>query len=124
MADTTPSANEPRASRADSTASAISATSSAPPAPDREPAPAREMPLPPPFATKKPVPSWATGGDSSTEHQQQQQQHSAAGRRTSHVLFEGLTAQKRKGDPDSVARRQSFNEQRTAPGFIGQMWNR
>ncbi|KAK4111771.1 hypothetical protein N656DRAFT_798663 [Canariomyces notabilis] len=44
-------------------------------------------------------------------------------RRSSGHLFEGLTAQKRKDDPASVARRQSLNEQRPPPGFIGQMWN-
>ncbi|KAK4128601.1 hypothetical protein N657DRAFT_639084 [Parathielavia appendiculata] len=107
-----PSGNEPRATRSDSTASASSATSG-PPVSDRELP--REMPLPPPFATKVPVPSWA--GGSSKEQQQN------ARRKSSHVLFEGLTAQKRKGDPESVARRQSFNEQRPPPGFIGQMWN-
>ncbi|KAL2133917.1 hypothetical protein VTI74DRAFT_1391 [Chaetomium olivicolor] len=44
-------------------------------------------------------------------------------RRSSHTLFEGLTAQKRKDDPVSIARRQSLNEQRPQTGFIGQMWN-
>jgi hypothetical protein len=44
-------------------------------------------------------------------------------RRASHGLFEGLTAQKRKDDPASMARRQSMNEQRPRSGFIGQMWN-
>lgn len=39
-------------------------------------------------------------------------------------LFEGLTAQKRKDDPESIARRQSMNEQRPKSGFIGQMWNK
>ncbi|KAK3372487.1 hypothetical protein B0H63DRAFT_298495 [Podospora didyma] len=48
----------------------------------------------------------------------------ASPRRTSsHGLFEGLTAQKRKDDPASMTRRQSMNEQRPAVGFIGQMWN-
>ena len=44
-------------------------------------------------------------------------------RRSSHGLFEGLTQQKRKDDPVSMARRQSMNDQRPKPGFIGQMWN-
>lgn len=44
-------------------------------------------------------------------------------RRASHGLFEGLTAQKRKDDPASVARRQSLSEQRPKVGFIGTMWN-
>ncbi|KAK0632360.1 hypothetical protein B0T14DRAFT_560060 [Immersiella caudata] len=46
-------------------------------------------------------------------------------RRASHGgLFEGLQNQKRNNnDPASVARRQSMNEQRPKPGFIGQMWN-
>jgi hypothetical protein len=48
----------------------------------------------------------------------------ASPRRASHgVLFEGLQNQKRNNDPASVARRQSMNEQRPKPGFIGQMWN-
>jgi len=42
----------------------------------------------------------------------------------SHGLFEGLTAQKRKDDPASIARRQSMHEQRPRSGFIGQMWNK
>ncbi|GAB1310973.1 hypothetical protein MFIFM68171_01183 [Madurella fahalii] len=45
-------------------------------------------------------------------------------RRASGVLFEGLTAQKRKDDPASIARRQSLSEQRPKAGFIGQMWNK
>lgn len=44
-------------------------------------------------------------------------------RRASHGLFEGLTAQKRRDDPESIARRQSMSEQRPKSGFIGQMWN-
>ncbi|KAL2154310.1 hypothetical protein VTH82DRAFT_2986 [Thermothelomyces myriococcoides] len=44
-------------------------------------------------------------------------------RRTSHPLFESLTAQKRRDDPASIARRQSLSEQRPKPGFFGQMWN-
>lgn len=43
---------------------------------------------------------------------------------SSHVLFESLQAQKRRDDPASVARRQSFNEQRPQGGFLGQMWNK
>jgi len=102
MADNLPSGTEFRAGRSDSTASASSTGSSA--------------------AT-----GWAN---------QMQQQKPAQGtvparpnpqspsfRRPSHPLFEGLTAQKRKDDPASMARRQSLNEQRPAPGFIGQMWN-
>lgn len=49
---------------------------------------------------------------------------SPIGRRSSHGLFEGLTAQKRKDDPISLARRQSMNDQRPKPGFIGQMWSK
>lgn len=49
---------------------------------------------------------------------------SPVGRRSSHGLFEGLTAQKRKDDPISLARRQSMNDQRPKPGFIGQMWSK
>ncbi|SPQ18745.1 05835e87-1a36-4e86-bac8-1803a1313188 [Thermothielavioides terrestris] len=45
-------------------------------------------------------------------------------RRSSRTLSEGLTAQKRKDDPVSIARRQSLNEQRPQPGFFGQMWNK
>ncbi|KAK3906952.1 hypothetical protein C8A05DRAFT_11301 [Staphylotrichum tortipilum] len=45
-------------------------------------------------------------------------------RRSSHTLFEGLTAQKRKDDPISIARRQSMSEQRPNTGFIGKMWNK
>jgi hypothetical protein len=48
---------------------------------------------------------------------------SPTGRRSSNGLFEGLTAQKRKEDPISVARRLSMSDQRRKPGFIGQMWN-
>jgi len=48
---------------------------------------------------------------------------SPAGRRLSHGLFESLTTQKRKEDPISIARRQSMNDQRQKPGFIGKMWN-
>ncbi|KAK4153408.1 hypothetical protein C8A00DRAFT_33838 [Chaetomidium leptoderma] len=44
-------------------------------------------------------------------------------RRASHALFETLTAQKRKDDPISIARRQSMSEQRPTSGFIGKMWN-
>jgi len=44
-------------------------------------------------------------------------------RRTSHGLFEGLTAQKRRNDPESVARRQSLSEQRPPSGFIAKMWD-
>ncbi|KAK0745903.1 hypothetical protein B0T18DRAFT_428959 [Schizothecium vesticola] len=44
-------------------------------------------------------------------------------RRSSQGLFEGLTAQKRKDDPISIARRQSMSDQRPKPGFIGQMWS-
>jgi hypothetical protein len=44
-------------------------------------------------------------------------------RRSSHALFETLTAQKRGTDPASVARRQSMSEQRPQAGFLGQMWN-
>ncbi|KAK4170215.1 hypothetical protein QBC43DRAFT_2039 [Cladorrhinum sp. PSN259] len=43
--------------------------------------------------------------------------------RRSSNLFEGLENQKRRSDPDSIARRQSMNEQRIAPGFLGKMWN-
>jgi hypothetical protein len=73
------------------------------------------MHLPPPIASK--VPTWP-GRHTTTE------QGGAAHRRPSHTLFEGLTAQKRKDDPASVARRQSLNEQRPTAGFIGQMWNK
>ncbi|KAJ4295973.1 hypothetical protein N0V88_004675 [Collariella sp. IMI 366227] len=45
-------------------------------------------------------------------------------RRSSHTLFETLTAQKRSNDPASIARRQSMSEQRPQSGFIGQMWNK
>lgn len=48
----------------------------------------------------------------------------SVGRRSSHGLFEGLTAQKRNNDPVSLARRQSMNDQRPKPGFIGQMWSK
>ncbi|KAK3694727.1 hypothetical protein B0T22DRAFT_79777 [Podospora appendiculata] len=48
---------------------------------------------------------------------------STSSRRASHGLFEGLTAQKRKDDPASMARRQSMNEQRPQAGIIGKMWN-
>jgi len=48
---------------------------------------------------------------------------SPTGRRSSHGLFEGLTAQKRKEDPISIARRQSLSDQRPQPGFLGKMWN-
>jgi hypothetical protein len=44
-------------------------------------------------------------------------------RRASHGLFEGLTAQKRRNDPASVARRQSLSEQRPPTGFIAKMWD-
>ncbi|KAL1841274.1 hypothetical protein VTJ49DRAFT_7276 [Mycothermus thermophilus] len=44
--------------------------------------------------------------------------------RSSQHLFESLEAQKRKNDPVSMARRQSINEQKPAPGFIGRMWNK
>ncbi|CCC06494.1 hypothetical protein SMACR_04887 [Sordaria macrospora] len=44
-------------------------------------------------------------------------------RRSSHGLFEGLTAQKRRNDPASVARRQSLSEQRPSTGFIAKMWD-
>ncbi|KAK3937058.1 hypothetical protein QBC46DRAFT_344949 [Diplogelasinospora grovesii] len=46
----------------------------------------------------------------------------AGQRRRSSQLFQGLTAQKRKEDPVSVARRQSMNEQRPQVGFFGTMW--
>jgi len=48
---------------------------------------------------------------------------SPTGRRSSQGLFVGLTAQKRKEDPISIARRQSLSDQRPKPGFIGKMWN-
>ncbi|KAK3395956.1 putative conidiation-specific expression protein [Sordaria brevicollis] len=44
-------------------------------------------------------------------------------RRGSHGLFEGLTAQKRRNDPASIARRKSLSEQRPPSGFIGKMWD-
>ncbi|KAK1776807.1 hypothetical protein QBC45DRAFT_356631 [Copromyces sp. CBS 386.78] len=44
-------------------------------------------------------------------------------RRSSHALFEGLTAQKRRNDPASVARRKSLSEQRPPTGFIAKMWD-
>ncbi|KAK3954885.1 hypothetical protein QBC32DRAFT_67972 [Pseudoneurospora amorphoporcata] len=44
-------------------------------------------------------------------------------RRASHALFEGLTAQKRRNDPESVARRKSLSEQRPPSGFIAKMWD-
>ncbi|KAK1835571.1 hypothetical protein QBC39DRAFT_368080 [Podospora conica] len=49
---------------------------------------------------------------------------SPIGRRSSHGLFEGLTAQKRKDDPVSIARRQSLSDQHPKPGIIGKMWNK
>ena len=47
-----------------------------------------------------------------------------APRRASGTLFASLHQQKRSDDPRSVARRQSMNEQRPQPGFIGKMWER
>lgn len=39
--------------------------------------------------------------------------------------FSGLMNQKRNsGDATSAARKASFNDQKPAPGFIGQMWNK
>jgi hypothetical protein len=105
MADNLPSGTEFRAGRSDSTASASSTGS-------------------------------ATGGWAGLKQQAaaatttptQQSRASQAGsptfRRPSYPLFEGLTAQKRKDDAESVARRQSMSEQRPATGFIGQMWNK
>ncbi|AEO54019.1 hypothetical protein MYCTH_2296064 [Thermothelomyces thermophilus ATCC 42464] len=95
MADNLPSGNEFRAGRAASTTSASSAG------------------------------SWA---GEQAQAQAQAKQADPKGkqqpfRRPSHSLFEGLTAQKRKDDPDLVARRQSLNEQREKPGFIGRMWD-
>jgi len=104
MADNLPSGTEFRAGRADSTASASSTGS-----------------------TTSATTGWAG-------EQQQPKQTAVPGRpdpkshepfrRPSHPLFEGLTAQKRKDDPVSLARRQSMNEQRSTPGFLGQMWNK
>ncbi|KAK2073116.1 hypothetical protein P8C59_007422 [Phyllachora maydis] len=46
------------------------------------------------------------------------------GRRgTQGARFESLNQWKRKDDPALVARRQSFSEQRPAPGVFGKMWN-
>ncbi|KAK4463083.1 hypothetical protein QBC42DRAFT_266316 [Cladorrhinum samala] len=44
-------------------------------------------------------------------------------RRRSSNLFEGLENLRRNADPASKARRQSLNEQRPAPGFLGKMWS-
>ncbi|KAF4633735.1 hypothetical protein G7Y89_g4375 [Cudoniella acicularis] len=45
-------------------------------------------------------------------------------RRGSGTLFSGLMNQKRNSqDSAAAARRQSFNEQKPATGFIGKMWN-
>ncbi|KAI9670385.1 MAG: hypothetical protein M1817_004428 [Caeruleum heppii] len=39
-------------------------------------------------------------------------------------LFSGLMNQKRNSaDASAAARKASFDEQKTAPGFVGQMWN-
>ncbi|KAL1883109.1 hypothetical protein VTK73DRAFT_9476 [Phialemonium thermophilum] len=46
-----------------------------------------------------------------------------SGRRRSSGLFESLSAQKRKDEPASLARRQSMNEQRPKAGIFGQMWD-
>ena len=107
MADNLPSGTEFRAGRSDSTASASSTGSSA--------------------ATT----GWAglkqqaaTAATTPAQQSRASQAGSPTFRRPSHPLFEGLTAQKRKDDAESVARRQSMSEQRPATGFIGQMWNK
>ncbi|TPX16712.1 uncharacterized protein E0L32_003653 [Thyridium curvatum] len=49
----------------------------------------------------------------------------ASPRRASHGsggLFASLHEQKRSSDPAQQARRQSLNEQRPTPGFLGKMW--
>ncbi|KAK3300995.1 uncharacterized protein B0H64DRAFT_382388 [Chaetomium fimeti] len=108
MADNLPSGTEFRAGRSDSTASASSTGSTTG------------------WANVKQQAATTTATAPTT-----QQAAAAAAARTpaspyrrpSHPLFEGLTAQKRKDDAASVARRQSMSEQRPATGFIGQMWN-
>ncbi|KAG7292512.1 hypothetical protein NEMBOFW57_002547 [Staphylotrichum longicolle] len=67
---------------------------------------------------------YRTGRSDSTTSTSSTGSAGSAMRRSSHGLFEGLEAQKRKDDPASIARRQSMNEQRPASGFIGKMWNK
>ncbi|KAL2182390.1 hypothetical protein L209DRAFT_746280 [Thermothelomyces heterothallicus CBS 203.75] len=105
MADNLPSGAEFRAGRAASTSSTSSAGS---------------------WAGEQAQPQ--AQGQAQAQAQAQAKQADPKGkqqpfRRPSHSLFEGLTAQKRKDDPDLVARRQSLNEQRAKPGFIGRMWD-
>ncbi|KAK1754912.1 hypothetical protein QBC47DRAFT_402262 [Echria macrotheca] len=66
-----------------------------------------------PFRSERSDSTSSTGSTSTSTSQ----------RRASQGLFEGLTAQKRKDDPISIARRQSMSDQKPKSGFIGQMWN-
>lgn len=44
-------------------------------------------------------------------------------RRGSGTLFASLHEAHKRDDPRLMARRQSLNEQRPAPGMFGKMWN-
>ncbi|KAH6845351.1 hypothetical protein B0I37DRAFT_416895 [Chaetomium sp. MPI-CAGE-AT-0009] len=107
MADNLPSPTEFRAGRSDSTASSSSTGSTTGSWAN---------------VKQQAAAATATGTTPTTQQPPRAQQHFPY-RRPSHPLFEGLTAQKRKDDAESVARRQSLSEQRPATGFLGQMWN-
>jgi hypothetical protein len=105
MADNLPSGTEFRAGRSDSTASASSTGSTTG------------------WANVKQQAATTTAAAPTQQAAAAARTQASPYRRPSHPLFEGLTAQKRKDDAASVARRQSMSEQRPATGFIGQMWN-
>ena len=116
MADNMPSGSEYRTGRSDSTTSTTSTTSatSTGSATGATAAPPRRVRPLLPADTHSPLET--ISGPSKT--------NKAPTTQSSHVLFESLQAQKRRDDPASVARRQSFNEQRSQGGFLGQMWNK
>ncbi|KAL2270084.1 hypothetical protein VTJ83DRAFT_2268 [Remersonia thermophila] len=88
---------------------------------------ADNMPSPNEFRAGRADSTFSTASTSSTSNTARRMSAGAATApppfRSSQHLFESLEAQKRKSDPASVARRQSMNEQRPAPGLIGRMWN-
>ncbi|KAM7224272.1 hypothetical protein V8F06_000053 [Rhypophila decipiens] len=67
--------------------------------------------------------STSSTGSGSTASSSSSPASPTTSRRASQGLFDSLTAQKRKDDPASIARRQSMNDQQPKSGFIGQMWN-
>ncbi|KAL2161447.1 hypothetical protein VTH06DRAFT_8008 [Thermothelomyces fergusii] len=115
MADNLPSGTEFRAGRADSTSSTSSTGSRTPTQTQTQ------TPTQTPAQAQAQAQSHARAQTAQADSGSWSRQHGF--RRPSHPLFEGLTAQKRKDDPESVARRQSLSEQRAKPGFLGQMWN-